>query len=74
MMSRRALVTALLTKFEDDLFIFRAADIASILVFQDKATDIFGLIADDSEDGVDQAIKTVVKKVKSERHDFLQQI
>ena len=66
MMSRRALITALLTKFEDDLLIFRAAGIASILVFRDKATDIFGLIADDSEDDVDQAIKTVVKQVKSE--------
>ena len=65
-MARRTIIAALLAHFEDDLLIFRSAGIASILVFREKATDMFSLIPDDNDDYLDQAMKMVVKQVKRE--------
>lgn len=66
LMSRKTIIAAITTHFEDDLLVFRSAGIASILVFRDKATDIFTLIPDDTDDDLDHAMKTVVKQVKRE--------
>ena len=65
-MARRTIIAALLAHFEDDLLIFRSAGIASILVFREKATDMFSLIPDDNDDYLDQAMKMVVRQVKRE--------
>ena len=65
-MVKRTLMAAILAQFEEDLLVFTAAGIASILVFREKATGMFSLIPDDNDDDLDQAIKTVVKHVKRE--------
>ena len=65
-MVRRTLMAAILAQFEEDLLVFTAAGIASILVFRKKATGMFSIIPDDHDDDLEQAMKTVVKQVKRE--------
>ena len=59
-------MAAILAQFEEDLLVFTAAGIASILVFHEKATGMFSIIPDDHDDDLEQAMKTVVKQVKRE--------
>ena len=65
-MVRRTLMTAILAQFGEDLLVFTAAGIASILVFREKATGMFSIIPDEHDDDLEQAMKTVVKQVKRE--------
>uniref|UniRef100_UPI00358E6C8F uncharacterized protein n=1 Tax=Myxine glutinosa TaxID=7769 RepID=UPI00358E6C8F len=62
-MSKRTLLSAVSTHFTDDLLVFTATGIASILVFRDKAKDVFNMVPDDD---LEQAIRKVVKHVKSD--------
>ena len=80
-MVRRTLMAAILAQFGEDLLVFTAAGMASILVFRKKATGIFSLIPDDNDDDLDQPMKTVVKQVKREtdmiphnKHDYQRRI
>ena len=74
-MVKRTLMAAILAQFEEDLLVFTAAGIASILVFREKATGMFSLIPDDNDDDLDQAIKTVLSETceAGNRHDSPQQ-
>ena len=59
-------MAAILAQFGENLLVFTAAGIASILVFREKATCMFSIIPDDHDDDLEQAMKTVVKQVKPE--------
>ncbi len=59
-MVRRTLMAAILAQFGEDLLVFTAAGIASILVFREKAAGMFSIIPDDHVDDLEQAMKTVV--------------
>ena len=59
-MVRRTLMAAILAQFGEDLLVFTAVGIASILVFREKAADMFSIIPDDHDDDLEQAMKTVV--------------
>ncbi len=53
-------MAAILAQFEEDLLVFTAAGIASILVFREKAAGMFSIIPDEHDDDLEQAMKTVV--------------
>jgi len=65
-MTKRTLLTAVTDYFNDDLLVFTSSGIASILVFREKAKDLFNMIPDDDDDNLDDAMKKIAKHVKSD--------
>ena len=56
--------------FGHDLLILRATRMASVLLFRDKAIDVFKMVADEDDYETEVGIQKVVKEVKLETKTF----